>query len=446
VKSHLTNAGFGVIDYLSYPVGMLLVAPVVLHRIGVAEYGVWMIATSVISAGSMIAAGFGDACVQRVAQLRATGELSNAPDAVKSILAINALLGTTLACAAWASAPYAATRIAASATVSVGECIGALRIASVLILVRAVESALVGVQRAFEQYRSTVQISTAVRIVTLFAAAVLAWFGFRNVAILSATAVVMIAGVLLQYREARRLLGQVHLRPSFSSVEARALFRRGFFTWLQTLGGVVSGQLDRILLGTYLGAVAVAPYSLCVQFSHPLYGLTGSALNFLFPYLCRRAVDQPPQILRRTLLKAFAANALLVAVPSALLLMLGEKLIALWGGAALAQSAAPILPPIVIASAFVGLSVTGIYAMQALGLFKQVAYINLAGRAVALFAMIALLRQYGVAGLAVARLSYGCFALMVYAPLIQTVNSSRDVLHQASASMVPCEIQEGSQP
>ena len=74
MRRHLSNAGYGVLDYISYPLGMLLVAPIVLHRLGAAEYGLWMIATAVISAGSIIASGCCDACIQRVASLRGDGK------------------------------------------------------------------------------------------------------------------------------------------------------------------------------------------------------------------------------------------------------------------------------------------------------------------------------------------------------------------------------------
>src|ERR1039458_5129626 len=88
MKTHLTNAGYGVLDYVSYPLGMLVVAPIVLHRLGASEYGLWMIATAVISAGGIIASGFCDACIQRVAHLRGTGEFDIMPHTIHSMLGI----------------------------------------------------------------------------------------------------------------------------------------------------------------------------------------------------------------------------------------------------------------------------------------------------------------------------------------------------------------------
>jgi O-antigen/teichoic acid export membrane protein len=196
----------------------------------------------------------------------------------------------------------------------------------------------------------------------------------------------------------------------------------GIFVWLQAVGAVVFGQFDRILLGVSLGALAVAPYSLCVQFAHPIFGLSASGLNFLFPYLSGRASKLSSAALKRTLLKAFACNLLLVACGAGLLLLMGPRLIRLWAGPAVAQSAVKILVPIVLGSALMGLSVTGTYAMQALGLFRTVAFISLGSRTAMLLLMIALLRHMGLPGLALSRLCYGSVALLVYLPLLGKLN------------------------
>ncbi|HEV2486812.1 MAG TPA: polysaccharide biosynthesis protein [Terracidiphilus sp.] len=446
MKKHLTNAGYGVLDYVSYPIGMLLVAPIILHRLGTAEYGLWMIATAVISAGGIIASGFCDACIQRVAHLRGDGDFSIMPQTIQSMLCINGVLGLALSICVWVATPYAVPHIAVSSITSPTECLVSIRIGSLLILVRAIESVFVGAQRAFEKYRGTVQISTAVRLLTLGAAALLALFGQRTVSILIATGAFLVLGTYLQFRQLRNFLGAVSLWPRLQPNEMRILLKRGVFVWLQALGSVVFGQFDRILLGTWLGALAVTPYSLCVQFSHPIFGLTASALNFLFPYLSGRASTIPSSVLKQTLLKAFACNLILVACAASMLLIFGDTLIRIWAGPVVAQSAARILPPIVLGSALMGLSVTGTYAMQALGHFRTVAYISLIGRTAMLLMMIDLLRHQGLQGLALSRLGYGAVTLLVYLPLLQQLNVERRENGRVSPLVIPCEIQEGSKP
>jgi O-antigen/teichoic acid export membrane protein len=443
MKKHLTNAGYGVLDYVSYPAGMLLVAPIVLHKLGAAEYGLWMIATAVISAGGMIASGFCDACIQRVAHLRGAGQFSLMPETARSMLGINLALGFVLAAGVWIAAPLAASRIAMSQLTQPAECLISLRIASIAILLRAIESVAVGAQRAFERYRGTVQISTAMRLATLASAAVLTLFGLGTNSILVATAAFLALGAAMQFRELCKLMG-ASLWPRFHVAETRILLSQGFFVWLQALGGVVFGQLDRILLGVSLGALVVAPYSLCVQFAHPIYGLAVSGLNFLFPYFSARASTVSHEELKRAAIKAFACNLILVTCGAGLLLVFGDHLIRIWAGPAVAQSASGILPPIVIGSALMGLSVTGTYAMQALGRFRTVALISLAGRSAMLLPMIEMLRHEGLHGLALSRLLYGSVALMVYLPLLQQLNVGRK--ERISSLAIPIGAQEGSKP
>ena len=446
MKNHLTNAAFGVVDYISYPVGMLLVAPIVLHKLGASEYGLWMIATALISAGGIVASGFCDANIQRIAHLRGSGQTDLIPHTVRSVLGINLVLGLTLATAAWIAAPYAAPHIAVSHQTSSSECLISLRIASVLILLRSLETVSVSTQRAFEQYRGTVQISTAVRLITLAFAAVFAFLKHGTISILAATAVVMAVGAYIQFRQLSRLIGTVSLWPLFQPRETRTLLELGIFVWLQAVGGVVFGQLDRILLGVSLGALSVAPYSLCVQFAHPIIGLSASSLNFLFPYLSGRASTLSSAELKRTLLKAFACNLLLVAGCAGLLLLMGPGLMRLWAGPLVAQSAAKILMPIVVGSALMGLSVTGTYAMQALGLFRAVAFITLGSRTAMLLLMIELLRYMGLTGLALSRLCYGSVALLVYLPLLGKLNIWKRTKSRVSsppiAYKVPGEAQQ----
>jgi O-antigen/teichoic acid export membrane protein len=446
MRAHLTNAAYGVLDYVSYPFGMLLVAPIVLHRLGASEYGLWMIATAVVSAGGIIASGFCDANIQRVARLRGSGESASMVQAVRSMMGINLVLGSTIATIVWIAAPLVARHIAAPHLTPTGECLVCIRIASVLILVRAIESVGVSTHRAFERYRGTVQISTAVRLLTLGSAAVLALSGRRTPSILAATAIAMAAGTYVQFREARTFLRSDSLWPTFHPHETKALLGRGIFAWLQTLGTVVFGQFDRILLGISLGVVAVAPYALCVQFAQPIFGLTASCLHFLFPYLSGRVAIMSNATLKLTLLKAFLCNLLLVACGAGALLLVGNRLMRIWAGPAEAQIAAAILPAIVLGSALMGLSVTGTYAMQALGLFRTVAIVSLGGRAAMLLLMVYLLHRNGLQGLATARLCYGSIALLVYLPLLLAPGLGTKPSPSVPSMAIPCELQEGSKP
>jgi O-antigen/teichoic acid export membrane protein len=446
MKRHLTNAMYGALDYASYPLGMLVAAPIILRRLGAAEYGLWMVSTAVVSAGGIIASGFSDAGIQRTARLHGASETEPMLDTIRTMFAINLALGFAIAVLAWIAAPYAARHIAVSREIPLRETLTCLRIASVLILVRAIEAVSVTTQRAFQQYRGTVQISTAIRILTLSGAIVLALVGSGTQSIMIATAVFLTAGTCFQFWYLRTLLGTVSLWPAFQPQHTRSLLASGVFVWLQAAGSVTFRQFDRILLGISLGAMAVAPYSVCIQVAEPLFGLTASGLSFFFPYLSGRAGTISRAALRRSVLKVLGCNLLLVLSGTALLLIFGNHFLRIWAGAAVANNAAPIFPLIVTGSALSGFSVTGTYAAQALGLFRLVAFISLGSRCALLLLMLYLLHHLGLQGLAIARVCYGAASLLVYLPLIRHLGLSRQTGSAIPSLPVGAEFREGAQP
>jgi O-antigen/teichoic acid export membrane protein len=421
MRRHIENAAYGVLDYAAYPIGMIVVAPVVLHRLGLAEYGIWTVATAAVSTGGIIASGFGDANIHHVARLRGSGALVAMHTAVRTMIGINLALGTLLAIAGWILASSAAPRLAPADLAQQRACLVCLRIASVLMLVRALESVAISTQRAFERYGPAVRVSIAVRLLTLALAAALAYAGHGVASIMEATAALLALGAWVQFSRLRRLLGSMSFLPAFDRDTIRTLCSFGFFSWLQAVAGVIFGQVDRLLLGVSLGAVAVASYALCIQLAQPIFGVASSGLHFLFPYLSGRAASMSAAELRRTLTKVFACNFLLVAAGAALLLGLGRTMLEAWAGADVARAATPILPLIVFGSALLGLSVTGTYALLALGRVRTVAWMSLAAGACMLMMMGMMISRSGVRGVVIARLGYGCSSLLLYVPLLHTL-------------------------
>ena len=419
MRTHLSNAAYGVLDYAAYPVGLLLAAPIMLRHLGLAEYGIWTIATAVVNTGGIIASGFGDANIQHIATLRAHQSRLQLKHAVRCMIGINLALGATLAFVGFLAAPYAARHIIPSNSDQRAICLLALRIASALMLVRALESVSISTLRAFERYGAAIRISMIARVLTLVIAAWLAWTGHNVASTMEATAALFLLGTTLQFVYLSRFLGGISFFPSFERNAIRALFGFGVFTWLQAVAGVIFSQVDRLIIGVSLGAAVVASYALCVQLAQPIFGIAAAALHFLFPYLAGRVHTLAKSDMKRTIIRALLCNVLFVSAGAVLLKMFGILLLQKWAGQEIAQAAAPILPGIVLGSALLGLGVTGTYALLAFGRVRVVALLNIASGLAMLLAMLYLLPRFGVQGLVDARLCYGALALPLYLPLFR---------------------------
>jgi O-antigen/teichoic acid export membrane protein len=418
---------------------MLVVAPVILRNLGAAQFGVWTVAAAAVSTGSIIASGFGDANIQHVATERSAGDERALMRAVRSTLGIHLVFGTLIAAIAWAAAPMMAHRVTATSPELAASCVWCLRIAALLMFIRAVESVCISTQRAFERYGHAVRVSVLARVLSLAMAALLSAVSHNVVVIMAATAGLTALGARAQLVGLERLLHVESLSPSFDSETTKALLRFGVFSWLLAVCGVVFSQVDRLIGGATLGAVAIVSYALCAQLAQPIYGVAASGLHFLFPYLAGQRVSASAAALRRAILLGFGTNLALVLTGTLVLLVWGDSILRVWVGRKIAAESATLLPVVVLSSAALGLSVTGSYAMLALKRVQAVTWINLAAGAAMLVMIAWLLPRYGIGAVAASRLVYGLITLLIYIPLALILRPSATRLTSISTTIAARE-------
>ena len=426
MKSHLSNALYGLLDYGSYPVGMLIVAPIILRHRGPSEYGIWTITTALVSIGGILASGFGDANIQQLASRLGSSEGrlgidSDLTRVVRTMMSIHLALGIVLAVVAWLTTPVLAFHISVAEPGSYVQCLWCFRLASILILTRAIETVCVSTQRAFQRYGTSIRISITMRLMCLAFAALLAIAGQDIILIVASTAALTVAGLWLQLRDLKRLFAGASLMPALDYTELSGLFSFGIFSWLIAVSGMTFNQIDRLMLGTSLGATALASYALCAQLTQPVYGLCSSGLHFIFPYLVHRRASDSLASLHKPVFLVFTSNLLLVAATTAFLMIFGNQLLKLWIGNEIAVQAASILPTLALGSGLLALNVTATYSLGALGHMKTVTCFNVVGGAAMFAMMFYLMPRYGPQGVAIAKLVYGIFALGMYLPLIRSL-------------------------
>jgi O-antigen/teichoic acid export membrane protein len=421
MKSHLSNAAFGIVDYAAYPLGLLLLAPVVLRSLGLERFGIWAMANAVLNVGAIAASGFSDANTRSTAMALETENPEAVLDSVRCTLGIHVIFGSIVAVIVWLLAPEIAKSVTKGHTEFQSDCLLSLQITAVLVWIRAVETVCVSTQRAYARYGSAIQISVAARALSLIAAALIPLFRQAVAAVMLAALLINAGALGVQFHQIKRLLNVKQLMPSFHAETTWSLLRFGFFTWLQSATTLLFGQADRIFAGVVLGAAALSAYALSVQLAQPIYGLTAAGLHFLFPHLASRCASGSTSALRHFILRALAANIAFVLTALAVLIIFGRAILRVWGGPAIASAAGPLLPAIACSAALSALGVTGCYALMALGKPRFVTSITLTGGLAMLLLFPLLIRLYGLSGIVYGRLMFAPSVLLVYIPLFATV-------------------------
>jgi O-antigen/teichoic acid export membrane protein len=416
-RSTLRNGAFGIAEYVSQPLGLLLAAPYLLRHLGAAQFGVWVLASAAVNSGNILSSGFGDAAVKYVSMYRGRGDMAGVARVVRGMLSINLALSGSLAAVLWAVSPHVAEHVPHLDAGMRAACTASFRIGSLLLVVRSLDGVFANTMRAFERYSAPVRISVAFRIGTLVAAVVLVARGFGVVEIMLATLSMAACAAVAQGIALRAVIGRFALAPSLHHETLRMIAGFGAFSWLQALSAAVLGQADRLMIGLFLGAPAVACYGLCAQAAQTIHGIVAAGFHVLFPHLSSRMEAEPLADLRRTVARALRMNVLLAIALAAPMALLSRPILTAWMGLEFARQGWPVLSILAIGFALFAMNVTAHYALLALGRVRLVTALNLAAGAAMLLLMLALTPRFGLVGTACARLVAGPITCALYLPL-----------------------------
>ena len=420
MRSHFANAIYGVLDYAVYPVGMLAVAPLIFRHLGAAQYGIWIIAMTALTLGSILGSGFGDANIQQIATHRGTNDFPSIVQCARGMIGIHLVTGTVMPIALWCLAPVLARHVTPNNFAMQYDCETALHFTCLAMWARIIETVPISTQRAFERYGAAVRVSLGGKAVTLLAVAVLALRTHRVAILMAAIGMITCLFSVIQIRGMQRLLGLKRITPTLDPATLRTLLACGAFTWLQAAAAVVFGQTDRLILGISMGAVALAGYGISIQIAQTIYGITASGLHFVFPLIAKKRMQATQSQLRRVIVRALLVNAALVATLSTALLFAGPHIVKFVAGTQIAASVRALFPTLIWSSALLSFSMTANYSLLALGRVQTVTWLTIGSGIAMLLAMRLLLRD-GVTGIAMARLLYGASTLLLYVPLARTL-------------------------
>jgi O-antigen/teichoic acid export membrane protein len=413
----IANGIFGVAEYASQPLGLLLSSPYLLRHMGAAQFGVWVLASAAVNGGNALSTGFGDAAIKYVAMYRGKGDASGVGRVVRGMMSINLALSGLFAIGLWNLAPYATYHIARTDAAMQLACLESFRIGSMLLIVRSIDSVFASTLRAFEQYGPPVRISISSRLAVLMAAIALVAHGRGVAQVMLATLVISALAAIAQGWAVRRAAGKISLLPSFDSKTLKMIAGFGCFSWLQALSAVIFGQADRLVIGVLLGTPAVAIYALCDQAAQSIHGVIAAGFHVLFPHLSARVERESLAEVRRTLRTAFQWNALLAVALGVPVIVLSRPILALWMGQDFAQQAWPVLS--ILATSFVlfAMNITAYYALLAVGRIRLVVTVNLAAGMAMLPLMAWLTPRFGIVGTACGWLITGPITCLLYLPL-----------------------------
>ena len=402
------NGLWAVAEYGAYPLFMLAATPFFLKWLGVQQYGRWMFVLVFTGFGGMTGLGMGTAATKEVSAALGRNDKSHALTTVRTCLTLTIV------------SSLAFSLLVLVIGLVFGESwfakIGAwyevwplLIFAAILVFLEQIDQVFAGALRGAERFDLSARIEAMAKLVGVVAALGAAFASGSLWHVLAAVVAVTLLRMVAKAKVTSDLLSGPTYIPTWSTQGARQIFAFGKWAWLQGIGSSLFSTVDRLMVGSFLGASSLSHYSICIQLAQQVQTLPAAGAQVLFPAVSNRITagkDFAGLIVRGSLLLIMICASLGLALS-----ILAHPLLSRWINSDFANQNTALLQFLTLAYFILGLNIGPHFALFGLGKSNLAASVGIASGLISIIVMAVTLGPLGLFGASLGRLAYGIVAL-----------------------------------
>jgi O-antigen/teichoic acid export membrane protein len=381
----------------------LLMLPFNLHHLGQDAYGLWMLTGSVTVHFSVLDMGYGGALVKFIAQYRAHRDARALNEIASTLFFVFAACGV-IAYAVAAGLAFNLEHLfrISAAQAETGRWL--LLIIGLNVALNFPFSIFGGVTSGFQRYdaNNVVAVCSSVTIALVNVAVLM--LGYGLVPLVAAITTVRIATYFVYRLNAYRVFPPLRLRWSLAS-RSRLREVTGFSVYSSIIdwANKLNYELDELVIGAFLGSAPVAIWAVADRVASGTQRLTNQLNGVLLPVVVDSDVTNRTERLRRVLLEGTRLSLAMVVPIAVALVMLAHPLVNAWVGPKM-SAAAPVIQILAFAIALRVGNATSTTLLKGAGQVRYVAIVNITAGLVNLALSAALIRRWGLTGVAVGTL------------------------------------------
>lgn len=355
-----------VMELLAVVAAQFVLTPLLLHRLGPGQFGVWVLVQSTLLACSFMSLGASTGLLPVLSAAVHRGDRAGAAAALRWLIRRTAVVS---------AAVVLGSLVALGLGLLTPELVGGGDHAGLLVLCAVAWMAATELDGAFAsslkacgRFAFAARLETAARGAQV---AVIAWVvqDGSHALLPIAVSLAVTLGKLAFRLWALRREGLLAPMPAPAAGPAgqvsRDLARTSVWLWISLLGSLVFNAFDRWFVGAWFGASVLAAYAVCVQLAQVPHALAAAAGQVLVPWAARQA--GPGAGSHRRLLTTLGWTTALAALPSLLLLLIVQPLLGLWISPAFAAEHGGLARQLTLVFLLLSLNVPAYFLLLGLG-------------------------------------------------------------------------------
>ena len=392
--------------YLAIAVEALLgfvVLPFNVAHLGQSAYGLWMLTASVTTYFSILDLGYGGALVKFVAQYRARRDSGALNEILSTTFVVFATFGAVTYVVAIVIALYIGKLFQLTPDqVHTGRIV--MLIISLNVAVGMAVSVFGGVINGFQRYdlNNLVGTITSVIIAVVNVAVLLAGYGL--IELVAATTIVRLLSYVVYRANAYRVFPELQLRiASFRRERLREITSLSVFMLLIDWANKLNYSVDALVIGAFMGTSAVAVWVVGQRLAEIVQRLTNQLNDVLFPTVVDNDTADRIHRLQAILIQGTRLSLATVVPMGGAMMLMATPLVRAWVGAEFAGSVIVLQLLSLTVIVRIG-AATATTLLKGAGEHRLVAFANVAAALVNVAVSIAIVKPFGLVGVAIGTL------------------------------------------
>lgn len=283
-RQEFANSVWNTVDVLFLPFVMLLVTPYFITKLGEEQYGIWILVNSIIASIGVLNLGIGDAAIKFISKYRAKKDEDSIFRIINSAYSINTALAVIIASLGFVlSAALNKYNFLNLQTVNRTLAIDCIRLAAIVFGVKQIEQLFLSIFKGFERYDVSAFMSIISKSILSGGQIIIVVLGYGLVRLFQVSVILSIIVLIFELYFIKYKFPRFNPFPGLQKQTLRELFSFSGYAWIQSILGILSTQIDKILVVSLAGPRFLAYYGLASMIGLQIHNFFTAASNWIFP-------------------------------------------------------------------------------------------------------------------------------------------------------------------
>jgi O-antigen/teichoic acid export membrane protein len=399
------NALAGVIGY-AWPVALALVTtPYIVSKLGNDAYGILALVTSVLGFFAFLDLGMTNASVKYVSEAYAKNDIEDISKIIGSSLAVFLTIGAFGGALIAIMTSTLVQKILRIPPDYIADSTFAFYVAACGFVLNMVVGVFGAIPKAIQRYDITTKVNIIIGTTLTLSVVLTVYvgYGLKQVVILNFLSSLVSLAVYIFIT--KKYLQGVSIRIHFDPATFNKLFSFGTYALLVVISSAIVLQLDRLLIGSYLGSSFVAFYVVPASIAAGIYNVVANLTGVIFPLCSHLYAIGEHDKLRELYRKASKYTAMIVISIATPLIVLSNQIMNHWMGLEYGIKSSSVLAILSVSAVFTSLTAIPSFILYGIGMPGVNAKFAMLSAAMNICLCLLLIPWIGLPGAALANLA-----------------------------------------